>query len=324
MQAAIHRQVDGAVNTTSAGEVPCNLCGASDAAVVYEAGRAQSNRIVRCRTCGLMYGSPRLAETDRTRVARFDPGYLGGMLARTYDPRMDKEAHQVVDWDEARAWLGHRYPARGRLLEVGCGLGFLARHFQRDGWQAQAVDPDPLCARHATEVLGVPVVGATLAETLIPDNHYELALLSHVIEHVPDPLATLRELHRIVRPGGMVVMETPRFDSLAFLLLGRHERSMACEGHLYFFTRATLVALAHRAGFELVRHDLVGRSLTVDRLLWNLAVIAKSERIKQAMAMLSGRLGLTRLHLRLNARDMQRIYLLKPCASERHAEKASG
>lgn len=118
--------------------VACNLCGADDPVVVFEAGRAQSNRIVRCARCGLMYGSPRIVELDLDRVARFDPGYLDGMLARDYDPRMDKESFQVIDWDDAKAWLAQRFPSRGRLLEVGCGLGFLSCHFQRDGWRVEA------------------------------------------------------------------------------------------------------------------------------------------------------------------------------------------
>lgn len=174
------------------------------------------------------------------------------------------------------------------------------------------LDPDPLCARHATEILGVPVIGATLGGAPIDDETYDAALLSHVIEHLPDPLASLRELHRIVRPGGAVVLETPRYDTLAFRVLGRRERSIACEGHLYFFTLATLAALARRAGFDVARHDVVGRSLTLDRLLWNLAVVAKSESLKARLARVSKRLGLTHRRVRLNARDMQRIYLLRP------------
>ena len=308
-----HGVDDGAASTpvSAAVDIACNLCGADDPVVVFEAGRAQSNRIVRCHRCGLMYGSPRVAEIDLDRVARFDPGYLGGMLARDYDPRMDKESFQVIDWDDAKAWLAQRFPARGRLLEVGCGLGFLSRHFLRDGWRVDALDPDPLCARHATEVLGVPVIGATLGAAPIDDAAYDAALLSHVIEHLPDPLASLRELHRIVRPGGVVILETPRFDTLAFRVLGRRERSIACEGHLYFFTLETLAALARRAGFEVVRHDVVGRSLTLDRLLWNLGVVAKSESLKTRFAHVSKRLGLTHRRVRLNARDMQRIYLLR-------------
>ena len=125
-------------------------------------------------------------------------------------------------------------------------------------------------------------------------------------------MATMRELHRVLCPGGTLVMETPRLDSLAFRLLGRRERSVACEGHLYFFDLATLAGMARQAGFEVLRHDVVGRTLTIDRLLWNVAVIAKSERLKVLAARLSRRLLLTRLRIRLNARDMQRIYLRRP------------
>ena len=65
--------------------------------------------------------------------------------------------------------------------------------------------------------------------------------------------------------------------TLMFKLLGRRERSLNSEGHIYFFTTPTLQNLCKAAGFRLVELDYVGRSLTLDRLMWNMGVISKSE-----------------------------------------------
>lgn len=138
-------------------------------------------------------------------------------------------------------------------------------------------------------------------------THLELAAMLHVIEHLPNPKATLTELHRVIKPGGYLVLETPRYDTLAFNLLGRRERSIACNGHIYFFTSETLKGLCKSTGFELLRADYVGRTLSLERLVWNVGVISKSAAVQRGLQRVSEGLGLNRLRFHVNIRDMQRF-----------------
>jgi hypothetical protein len=110
-----------------------------------------------------------------------------------------------------------------------------------------------------------------------------------------------------------------------FKLLGRHERSVSCDGHLYFFTRRTLEDLYRAAGFETVVLDIVGRSLTADRLLWNVGVVSKSTTLTKTLGKLSRTLGLQKVHLYLNLRDMQRVCVRKAReVSARDGHQSSG
>jgi SAM-dependent methyltransferase len=289
-----------------------------DPTVVFRAGEAQLAQVVRCNRCGLMYASPRAKEPDHVELSS------AGTTPRFQesDSRYQKEILQVRDYRRTREFLGQLYPRHGRLLEVGSSLGFLLDEFRREGWDVLGVDPNSEACRIARERLGLPVVDAILERAGVDDVSFDVVLLNHVIEHLDDPLGTLREVNRVLKPGGHLVIETPRYDTLMFKLLGRRERSISCDGHIFFFTNRTLRNLYEAAGFETVRLDCVGRSLTLDRLIWNLGVVSKSERAARALGKLSGALKLDHRHVYLNLRDMQRVCVRKVASVEARPQPA--
>ena len=255
-----------------------------------------------------MYASPRTKVPDHVEIAGYDP---------TFDPfhaddtRVLKERLQVKDYDRTRALLNRLYPQGGRLLEVGSSLGYLLDVFKKDGWDVMGVEPFYQACRHSREELGLDVKNAILETAGLPEASFDVVLLNHVIEHIDDPMRTLREVNRILKPEGHFVIETPRYDTLMFKLLGRRERSLGCAGHIYFFTTQTLKNLYEAAGFKTVQLDYVGRSLTAERLLYNVAVISKSPRFKRRLDQLSQGLALKTWKLHLNFRDMQRVCVQK-------------
>jgi 2-polyprenyl-3-methyl-5-hydroxy-6-metoxy-1,4-benzoquinol methylase len=290
-------------------EIACDLCGADDYTVLYKAGVAQAAQIVECKSCGLMYANPRAAEPDHVLVEDYDADYVEG---HTNQERYAKEALQVRDYTGTRKFLAERFPKRGKLLEVGSGFGYLLDFFRQDGWAVLGVEPNEGLNRHARKHLGIDVLSVILPDAKFDDNSFDAVLMMHVIEHVPSPEDTLREIFRVLKPGGMLVMETPRYDTLMYKLLGRRERSLSCTGHIYFFTSKTLRAISEKAGFTVTRADKVGRSLTVGRLAYNLGVISRSPGLRGAMVKTARKLGFENTSMTFNVRDMERIYLTKP------------
>lgn len=291
--------------------VRCNLCGADDADTLFEAGVAQHNRIVACRRCGLMYSDPRLSPADQELIAEYDPEITAKLEG--YDPgRFDKERVQIGDYADTLSYLAELYPQRGKLIELGCGAGFLLAAFAESGWNVTGIEPDRGFCEYIQKKRGLNAIPSILETAKIPDNAADVVVMLHVIEHVPDPLATLQHIHRVLRPGGHLVLETPRYDSLMFKLLGKRERSLSCDGHIYFFTTDSLKKLTEKAGFKSKQWRYVGRSLSLDRLMWNLGVMSKSKAIQKFLRHASSSLHLNKLHLTLNMRDMQRIIVQKP------------
>ncbi len=142
---------------------------------------------------------------------------------------------------------------------------------------------------------------------------------SHQVRDFEPTRATLRRLHPL--PGRMIEVGS----GLGYLLRSFkdegwdvpgvdpwRERSLRQDGHIYFFTDASLQATYEKAGFRKVEHRHVGRSMTAERFLWNAANIAKSDAVSKSAKKVSDALGLWRLRFSLNLHDMIRIVVEKP------------
>jgi len=139
------------------------------------------------------------------------------------------------------------------LLDVGAGAGLFLHAAQRDGWQVQGVELARSGVEFARSRLGLDVIQGQMTEVELPDERYDVVTLQETIEHLLDPLADLREVHRVLRPGGVVSLTTPNFNSLAYKLIGREWSVLSPGEHLFYFIPQTLRAMLERAGFINIR-----------------------------------------------------------------------
>jgi GT2 family glycosyltransferase/SAM-dependent methyltransferase len=155
-------------------------------------------------------------------------------------------------------------PARqdgARLLDVGCGSGESLARMQRLGWDVQGVDVDPSAVATA-RAIGVPVHLGDLASARYPDNTFDAIHVSHVVEHVHDPVGLLRECRRILKVGGTLVVLTPNVDSWGHRRFGRAWHGLDAPRHLMLFRRETLAQVASAAGLQVRRLTTTSRGAT--------------------------------------------------------------
>ena len=99
--------------------------------------------------------------------------------------------------------------------------------------------------------LGLKVKCGTLEQQKYPSNHFDVITLNHVFEHVPNPMRTLRELKRILKPDGRIIIAVPNSRSLARWLFGRFWASLDPPRHLSVHTPRTMRIAAQKAGLTL-------------------------------------------------------------------------
>lgn len=196
-----------------------------------------------------------------------------------------------------------RFIDHGRLLEIGCSTGeFLLA--AADRFDVRGVEADPASARVAL-ARGLDCRCGSLVDAGLDSGSIDVAVLYHVIEHLRDPRQELRELRRILRPGGHLVIETPDVENIWFRLLGARWRQIIPD-HLFFFAPATLTRLLVEEGFSVTESRHVGKSMSV-RLF-----ISRIRRYSPPLAALLGRAarlaGLEGRSLRLNLRDVIRLH----------------
>nr|WP_236599834.1 class I SAM-dependent methyltransferase [Ramlibacter alkalitolerans] len=143
--------------------------------------------------------------------------------------------------------------AQARLLDVGCGSGDFLQLARSAGWSVHGIDFDGVAVANARErglevrQGGLELLQATEAES------FAWVTLSHVLEHVHDPVSWLQALHRLVRPGGTLWLQTPNIASLGHARYGAHWRGLEPPRHLTLWTLPTLRKALEQAGFRSVQ-----------------------------------------------------------------------
>jgi 2-polyprenyl-3-methyl-5-hydroxy-6-metoxy-1,4-benzoquinol methylase len=140
----------------------------------------------------------------------------------------------------------------GRLLEIGCGNGVMLEGMADLGWEVEGVDFDP-AAVDTCRRRGLNTKLGTLEDQQYPSNSYDAVTMSHLIEHVHEPLNLLIECHRILKPGGQLSLVTPNVASAGHQFYGPSWFHLDPPRHLRIFSVAALEMLLRKAGFRNIK-----------------------------------------------------------------------
>lgn len=152
-----------------------------------------------------------------------------------------------AQWDSSVSYL--RFQQHGRVLDIGCGSGTMMRRLAELGWQVEGIDFDAKAVAAARND-GLNVHVGTVEEQNYASDCFDAVVMSHVIEHVPDPRALLQECYRILRPGGQLVSITPNAASWGHQLYGECWRGLEPPRHLHIFTPEAMQGLAADVPFR--------------------------------------------------------------------------
>ncbi|HEX9109703.1 MAG TPA: class I SAM-dependent methyltransferase [Longimicrobiales bacterium] len=209
--------------------------------------------VERCRECGAGVTVPQPAA--EALGAYYPAGYYKASERARFPAAVEALQRRLYG---ARARAVEALAGRpGRVLDIGCGPGFLLDAFRRRGWEPQGVELGDAAAAHAREVLRIPVHVGPRESWPWPEGHFDAVVMWHVLEHWPDPREPLTAVARLLRPGGAFMVGVPNFDSLEARVARDRWFHLDVPRHLAHLTPRWLRAELPGRGFEVRRLSYV-------------------------------------------------------------------
>lgn len=260
--------------------VNCDICKGIETKPLFKRQNKENRDyflgpIVVCQTCGLAYVNPR--SEDRLETGNnLKESNLKQQNSRISEQFLDEERWKKKDFAD-RLTIIKKYKSEGKLLDVGCGIGFFLQVAQESGFEAKGIDPSFLVSNFARQKLGLDVLTGTLMDMRYPEQSFDIITSFHVLEHVPSPSELLVEMKRILKDDGILAIEVPNINNLFTKLLGfRFKSCFDCAQHYYYFTKRTVRHLLEKNGFELLREKLVGRNMSTE---WFFRTLQRNNRV---------------------------------------------
>jgi 2-polyprenyl-3-methyl-5-hydroxy-6-metoxy-1,4-benzoquinol methylase len=230
--------------------VGCSLCNSRSRTLLLSGpdrwhGVPGTFTLYRCAACGLIY------QTPRPTAESFAAIYPADYIPHSADSRAEYIPHP--DTVRACKFINRWQPAGHTLLDIGCGSGGLLRAMRTlaPHWHLMGLEPDAEAAATARSY-GLNVQPHRLEDARLTRDTWDAITLWNVLEHLPDPLSTLRHVRTLLAPGGVAYLAVPMADSLDARIFGDSWIGWDLPRHFVLFERPTLRAMLAQAGLEII------------------------------------------------------------------------
>lgn len=230
-------------------EVECPVCKSSKGDPLHW---ENSFRMARCPSCQYVFLNPRPTIES---------------LLSFYQDYLPEQESSIESWRIMMGSVFHRaarlvgkYQKKGRLLDVGTGYGFFLVEMKKKGWDVAGVEISKKAIDYATNVLGLTVHAGPLEQIRFPSNYFDALTGFYVIEHLPYPLVFLEECHRILKPGGLLLLRYPHTTPIKNFLRFLRIRNQLYDlpAHLSDFSPKIIQQCLEKIGFGKFRHFIGG------------------------------------------------------------------
>lgn len=244
-------------------KVTCNLCGMDNTKFLFKSKDRlhkvdeQEFNLVKCFNCGLVYINP---QPEPSELAKYYPedygpydkmnifkiGRFGKLIKNIRDYFLKKNIREKIVLDDSQKIY----------FDFGCGGGenMLNIKKKHPNWKIEGADISYFACEKARK-LGFDVQNGCIEDLQLKKEYYDVINVSHVIEHLNDPLNALKILKNSLKSGGKIIISTPNVDSFAFKIFRSYWYATDTPRHLYLFSKETLSNLLKKIEFKIEKVD---------------------------------------------------------------------
>jgi 2-polyprenyl-3-methyl-5-hydroxy-6-metoxy-1,4-benzoquinol methylase len=237
--------------SVSTSEAVCPIC--REHVVLEPQFRNGADRIRKCRACSAAFVHPR--PNGPELLSQYSPHYFRAK----YESLRESGYLSMDAWREKTDLCFARVSKLrggkpGLMMDFGCGKGWLLEAARDRGWQVQGLELCPEVAKEVMERVGTHIYTGSIFDVALPSETFDLVTMFDVIEHLEQPLEALLICHRILKPGGVLVISTPNLSGIGCRLLGARAFGMWPDEHIVYFGPAAMnraLRLARFANVEI-------------------------------------------------------------------------
>lgn len=246
----------------------CNICGSDQTGVLYDLNPL---RVMICNNCKLIFVNPTLAGKE------YEEQYFGEEACHFFKDckfGYSSDSPVIKDYNNVLCTLENELGGKGKILDVGCAMGVFLDVAKKRGWEPFGVEISEYASAYARDKFGLNVITGKLRTANFPNDYFDAVTVQSVLEHLTDPTDLLKEVHRILRQGGILRVYVPNSGSLFYYLVGAsfkmsfhrirkplftlytiHHIPYTVQ-HYYHFSPNNLKRLPNKAGFEVITLQL--------------------------------------------------------------------
>lgn len=212
----------------------------------------QGAKLFECANCRMVFYNHK--DYDYDLASLYEEGYfIGNEVSQGYNDYFLLEKSLTKTFETRLNKINRQFACNYQdLLDVGCGPGFFLNVARKKGWKVKGVEISEFAATFAKKNFGLEVINGALEAGLFNPGSFDLVTLWDVLEHLPEPLDTLTEINKVLRPGGALVLTTGDIGSYFAKLCGSRWHLLNIPEHVFYFNQQSIQHILVKAGFNVV------------------------------------------------------------------------
>lgn len=255
----------------------CLLCNNNKFSLLYDLRPIENVpfSVLKCLNCGLAFIHPLPKKEDLKKYYSFyyksqiNSDYSRGISLNYKDTYMSEIIND-------RLYHLRKYCQGGKLLDIGCGTGVFLNEARESGWEVSGIDIAEDAVKYAQEKFKLEVFQGELESINLPEAYFDVITMWDLIEHLKNPLDTLKKANKIMKDNGKIIILTPNENSLLkkaiflfFKLSGKRWNFLVKRGygihHLYYFSDKNIDKLLTKAAFRILK--IVKRETKIEEMI---------------------------------------------------------
>ena len=198
-------------------------------------------KILKCNNCKIVFLSPEPTKKELSYLYSkyFDKANKNDVL---YDKRLDRKARNLSNYVKL---------SKGRILDIGSGFGRDLLAFKKIGWDTYGVEKSELAAKFTIDELKLNVFNGELTQACFPPNFFNIIILYHTFEHIYNPFEILKEISRILKQDGLLVIAVPNMENIEARIFRKYwTMGLDVPAHLFHYSQKTLTDVLNKSSFQ--------------------------------------------------------------------------